>query len=492
MAHVVLVQAPRDEVVTSLITISDPWLLPHQGAFLRIAVTTPAHIEYEFVLHQTALADRCLHPASDFVCEVWRGDHRLQAGQPHMGRNGFGYVAYVQQIVHDHEPDQAGFLQRPQSSVPTRPASFSWPQQDVTVDFRQVTHAYEIFDSHLFLPAFDLPCVDDNHAAASWIRDWWDYVTAFDMVCIYVDGSFAAKPTEDAAPAGAAIAAFVRTWQGWKFAGALSSSLSSARSAYLAELYGTVVAHKLAYDLLKLNAVLCSSKPRLIFRFDALTVGRQAAGDWSSVSHKTVGCLLRAISLLFRTRYDVCPHYEHVRGHTGETGNELVDLLAMDARFTGGLTPFEDWLQDNIGASKVSHAQWFWMLFAEEFGHCWRQSQLCLPVPLTQPTADVLPIAATQADDDSAAETTVAHLALRLVTCNVLSLKGSKDTDTNMTGIARQTALFQQMQEDKILIFGLQETRLRKLHQVCDPDFHLFKSAATEAGHYGILVGFAK
>lgn len=50
----------------------------------------------------------------------------------------------------------------------------------------------------------------------------------------------------------------------------------------------------------------------------------------------------------------------------------------------------------------------------------------------------------------------------------------------------------QQLREEKIHIFAFQETRLRRLHRAHADDFFLFRSAANERGHFGIIVGFAK
>eukprot|EP00435_Cladocopium_sp_Y103_P020703 s4248_g5.t1 len=70
--------------------------------------------------------------------------------------------------------------------------------------------------------------------------------------------------------------------------------------------------------------------------------------------------------------------------------------------------------------------------------------------------------------------------------------KGTKEDHTQMAGVARQKALLQQLEQEKITIFGFQETRLKRLHSAHDDAFFLFRSAATTQGHYGIMLGFAK
>eukprot|EP00435_Cladocopium_sp_Y103_P066682 s279_g29.t1 len=61
-----------------------------------------------------------------------------------------------------------------------------------------------------------------------------------------------------------------------------------------------------------------------------------------------------------------------------------------------------------------------------------------------------------------------------------------------MTGLARQKALFMQLVEERILLFGFQETRLQKLHAAHDEDFILLKSSATKQEQYGIMMGFSR
>ena len=68
-------------------------------------------------------------------------------------------------------------------------------------------------------------------------------------------------------------------------------------SSYTAELAGALVAHKFAYDLLKIHLASTGALPEVTFCFDALTIGHQAQGDWSSISHPLFGKSLRDLTL---------------------------------------------------------------------------------------------------------------------------------------------------------------------------------------------------
>eukprot|EP00435_Cladocopium_sp_Y103_P030221 s2897_g7.t1 len=467
-AHVIVVYSPVETLVTGLVTLQDEVA----NTISRFALTTPILIEHYAFLHVAGLAERCLGGAAPSTCEIWHGDERLHADQQLPGHNGAGFLVQLGPAEHALGASQE-----------------SWPQRNIRISFGEVIQQFESFDQHMFLPVYDLPCIADDSEAARWTRDWWDCRSSCDTICIYVDGSYGRHCEGAVSDAGAAVAAFVRQSGVWRFGGALSSALSQASNAYVAELFGAIVAHKFAYDLLKLHEQCAGCCPALVFRFDALTVGRQAEGAWSSYSFPYAGQFLRALSQLLESRYGAQAHYQHVRGHTGEVGNELVDALAAHARLHGGLTPFDEWVTDQTKPCGASLASWYWLLFAPKFSAYWQDEHLAIPTPRTTPGSEVVPTL--EVTSMSQIEL-VAKLQIRLTTCNVLSLTGTKDTDTNMAGIARQAALLRQLDEEQMLIFAFQETRLKKLHQACDPSFFLCKSAATPAGHYGIMIGFAK
>ena len=54
-----------------------------------------------------------------------------------------------------------------------------------------------------------------------------------------------------------------------------------------------------------------------------------------------------------------------------------------------------------------------------------------------------------------------------------------------------QALILQQLHDIGVHIFALQETRLRRVHTAKSPNYLLFHSHATEAGHFGIIIGFS-
>ena len=95
--------------------------------------------------------------------------------------------------------------------------------------------------------------------------------------------------------AGCAVAAFVRVFDEWCFAGALSTALTSGTTSYKAELEAAVIAHKFLHDLLKIMSVAQQNAPIVEFCYDSLTVGHQADGSWQFKSQPRIGQFLRSL-----------------------------------------------------------------------------------------------------------------------------------------------------------------------------------------------------
>ena len=369
-----------------------------------------------------------------------------------------------------------------------------WLEQDklaekfVRITFKQVIIAFEWLDAHFFLPCYDLPvtfpflpiCYD-------WTNEWWEPNAGGTHVSIYFDGSYISNA--EGTRAGAAAAAFVCVKGKWMFAGALSTALSNAKNSYQAETSASIIAMKFAYGILKLiGAVQNTALVDVHLCYDSLTVGKQSAGEWHAVPSPTVGHLLRSLHKCVQRRFRSELKYHHVKAHCGEPGNELVDTLAHQAALGAPLQDLEPWIAHVTARAFVSNAEWFWFLFRDDVS--WDLNDLLLPAaPSTLP--DTLhdsppPILAQDCEQ-------VGELMLTLTTCNVLTLVSCKKKGSQaFQGPARQESVFQQMADEQIHIFALQETRLKRLSNAHDSRFWLYRSAATSGGHYGVLIGLTR
>ena len=235
-----------------------------------------------------------------------------------------------------------------------------------------------------------------------------------------------------------------------------------------------------------------SEQVELCFCYDSLTAGSQASGQWHAFSEPLVGHFLRSMHKCIEQRFQALIKYVHAKAHVGEPGNELVDTLAHQAALGEPLHDLDSWIRMTTKCSFVQNAEWFWHLFREDVQ--WEGQALLLPAA---PATDVLQFSAKQESVDETTEVPeIGTLDLALATCNVLSLlprDAQKNTGGSSTiGPARLDCILQQMEEEKVHVFALQETRLRKSSNAHDSRFWLYRANATSQGHYGIIVGFAR
>ena len=478
-AHVILVQQPVESTIGCLVTVfDDPTYMSHQ----RQAVILNEAIRFDNVLTMTGY--HLVH--ADFA--IWHALQRIQPGTQVMGCDGAAISLQVHRNFVHVQPstsDQVYFLQL-SAHLSSRPAE----RKTLELPLHDVIQAFERFDAHFFLPAFDLECIGESHPAFSWLHCWWDGLTPASCIRIYFDGSSMSHC--DNAVASAAVAAFVQIEGTWYFAGAWSTTLLHAHDSYHAELGGAFLSSKFAYDLLKIHEALGSVMPEVVFIFDSVTVGKQASGEWHCFADETSGACIRNCQRLVESRFGIQPQFLHTKSHQGEPGNWLVDTLAQFAITHSALTPCEDWLAFHMSRKFCNDAAWFWILFDKDFQLPWHEQRMLFPLPDSQPdlaTFAGLP----QLHSDTPVQRDWFDLHLRLATCNVLSLCGTRSEDVGeLVGPARLAIILRQMSEERITCFALQETRLRKLHHKHSDDYFLFRSAATQQGHFGIMVGFAR
>eukprot|EP00435_Cladocopium_sp_Y103_P012460 s1027_g3.t1 len=109
--HILLVQRPNGQWVTSLVSIYDnrnPAALPRQ-----IAVTTHEHIFLENILRVFGLFEACVPASSPFHCTAWYGVLPLRFGHALPGRSGYSIVGqFAPRIpVSSSVDDSSSFLQ---------------------------------------------------------------------------------------------------------------------------------------------------------------------------------------------------------------------------------------------------------------------------------------------------------------------------------------------------------------------------------------------
>ena len=363
------------------------------------------------------------------------------------------------------------------------------------LNMKDALDALEWYDAYFALPAFDVEnkLAEDVHwhpDSLQWLRaPWFSFEGSVTKVRIYYDGSFLPQ----SAQIGFAAAAFVQQEGDWLFAGALSGQVTAAedQGSYHAEVYAANVATKLLYDMCKVLFEVFACIPICEMVFDSLTVGCQAEGLWKAQRAVHACHLIRSVLRLCEERFMIQVQHSFSPGHAGEPGNELVDTLAKCAAHGKPLQDWSHFLQFALRPHFVQAMEWTWMLFTHIPDVEFRNSGFHFPAkPCTQPSASVVPLPSSGAEQNVRA-----IMSLSVATCNVLTLRSQtadKHDVYGSIGPARQEWILDTFQQHHIHIFGLQETRLKKITRYNDPHFILVKSAATQQGHYGMMIGISK
>eukprot|EP00438_Fugacium_kawagutii_P001469 Skav229394 [mRNA] locus=scaffold904:62739:70484:+ [translate_table: standard] len=420
--HVLLEQGNHGPDLRSgiLLSFQEGWITDF------VAVSTTYWLTPGALLWYANLLDLCGPGPRDHRCTFWigEGDQEIAPQQrfvPDLGmhlhirvepRSAEAVVALsdsndvtssIQLSISRHlalserQTDEAvAHAQRPE--VETCPVD----RGSVTVDFRAVVRAYEVFDAHLCLPQFHFPDTSGLlPASIDWIQlPWFDYTQLATHLHIHFDGSF----DEEKQAAGYAAAAFALVDHQWHFAGCLGSALLECPDSYSAEVYAALAACKFAFDLCKLQCSVHPFAPYVHFVFDALTVGQQMMGVWQASQQPQLVAVTRGIWLLCETRFGTTLTGEHTHSHShrGEPGNELVDQLANRASQFAFETGMQTWHDLLALPAFTGLAAWFWVLHDASFSALLDQGFINLPAAATtQPTVEVLPKACVPDAEDN-------------------------------------------------------------------------------------------
>ena len=365
------------------------------------------------------------------------------------------------------------------------------PPRSIKLDIKDVQQCWFEFENIFVLPVFDLTDIGDWHPAWSWCQRWWNYAEPIDEVQIYFDGS--SKHNEGAQNGSIGVAAFVRIHTGWYFAGAISAVTPPGTDSFTAEQIAGATAAKFLFDILKIGTLYHNQHVDAHMCFDSLTVGHQATGNRKCISSPTIGSILRSITRVCQLAFDVTVSHWHVRGHAGEPGNELVDELARLAMEKAPLHDLTEW-QCTINDRKISQKlEWAWILFDSHYMDYCDDGTISLPAaPSTTPTVDNIGVLQTIGTVDKQEEG-VGRIDLHLCSYNAMTLKDQHPKPQEQLATpAKLECLLQQLYNQKVTIFGIQETRMRNERKLYDSRYHIYNTAATVGGHAGILIGVAK
>ena len=117
--HIILVQAPRDDWVSNLVTVFDSFIGRRSNNMMRLVVTTHEHIHIEQIVNSCGYDLVHGQLNLEIPCRVWIDGNEIHAGRPWPGRSGHAITLQVQRLVipmpatqaPEIEPDVVAMLQ---------------------------------------------------------------------------------------------------------------------------------------------------------------------------------------------------------------------------------------------------------------------------------------------------------------------------------------------------------------------------------------------
>ena len=484
--HIIVHQEPREDCISVLTTVFDGTQGTNDPTGIHKAVVIPKHTMKQDVLEKLNLDEWCSEDQELRRCHVQYSALQIDDDVGFIGNNGFSLKVTV---LHadatlwpepiDSETDDHSLLQILQ------PHDWAQDQDEVVkIDMKMAIRAFEWIDTHFLLPCYVFPPELEWHPCShSWMElQIWEPVFGCEEIAIYHDGT-----SNGTRQGGGGVALFVRSGLQWYNAGHWAFALPDMNS-YEAELVAALVATKALHDTIKIVLLHQTFLPYAWFAYDSITVGKQAASEWRCLKEPKIGLAIRAIRDMLRYQFGLIPDNFHVRGHTGEPGNEIVDVLADAGAKGRHVFPTGDILFLARDAILQSGLEWIWILFDRDYSSLWSSHFLVFPRrPLTRPTPDVFPDLPECADVNPSGT-----LSIKLCSCNVLSLRDHpSSTAAGLGGASRMDSILTQMNEQGIHIFALQETRIKTTRQGVMNNYLLIKGPATSQGHGGMMVGLA-
>ena len=456
-------QNTEDQDIAAMITAFDDQ--EQQGQPQRIAFLHHRWIRHDDLLQVTGNQQHCTDHHDGNHCTSWYGWDVLNNSPGILSHNGYGFGLAIQ---------------RP----PTTTSS-----QTMGIDINETHHKWFEIEGTFVLPSFDLPEIGEWHPAWRWCQHWWNYSDPIDEVQIYYDGSCTGTLH---AQSSIGVAAFVRVHRHWFFAGAFSATAPSGTDSYKAEQLAGTTATKFLYDILEIANTIQTKHIEAHLCFDSLTVGKQSVGLWKSDSSPATSSILRSLTQVCQTKFDVNLHHWRVRSHKGEPGNELVDELARLAIEKEPLRNLDHWFNLTSDKKTSQLLEWAWMLYDPYYMQQCRNGIIHIPKgPKTSPTVQDLQIL--QNIEPHLQQEEQGELQLHLCTYNAMTMNAKiRDPPDRLDTPSSMECILRQMHEAGVSIFGIQETKLKTRGQRWDHRYNIYTSDATTAGHYGIMIGITK
>ncbi len=224
------------------------------------------------------------------------------------------------------------------------------------------------------------------------------------------------------------------------------------------------------------------------FCFDSLNIGLGASGRWNVRTGWLQGERLRELAQYAEAIRVGCPiHYEHVKAHSQQPGNELVDGLAYSIthdRVQETVGDIPDWSPIfRLGCNTLAWAWWTAQSYFDKalpdiqnHEHSWDY--------IDWRGQEGVQSLESQLGTSQSQELV---FSLQLATYNVMTLKAYHQPGQEFAGLGAAHLLRQQLHQAGYQIIGLQETRATTQCTLTSDDFIRFVSGHPESrGHRGV------
>ena len=357
------------------------------------------------------------------------------------------------------------------------------------LDFGAVWDLLAWMDAAITIPAWLPPEGLEWHPSTKqWIEEmaWWNMEPP-DEIWYYTDGS------KLRGGSGAATIMYIKSEDRWYYGGYLSQPCP-VRCAHFAEIVAIGMSMHWLNNILMYCAMTQAHMPAVVFAFDATSAGYKVFGRWGGDKYPEETNNLRSVWMMTTMRYQFAWHTQHQNAHVGDPGNEGADTLAKGAAMGQFRRRSTSTWATYLTTTNEMAVHWLWSLWKSEWKGFWQGRLLHLPgKPETQPSSNTLQhLLQQEAQAMDPEEEQV--LQCNCATANVLSLlpASKKWKEYGLFGKTRTEAIQKMCVEAQLHVVGLQETRIQGEKANHTMDYWVFAGSATQRGHYGVQLWFAK
>ena len=347
------------------------------------------------------------------------------------------------------------------------------------VDLKPVLALREVISQHMTIPVQDMSVIRWKKEAMPWVDlPPWTFNAAASLH-FYTDGSC------EKGMCSASAVLFVFDGVQWFHGGFCQHRLEDGGTNLTADLYGSMIATKWAWDILRCFEFWGFDMPEVHLYYDCMASGLMGEGRWQGAWDNALYKSTRTMAQMLEKISNTTVQSHHQKGHMGDPGNEAADDVAKD----GLKKPRKSNLWDLLCRDDVSDLlQWVWLFDDPEMKDMIHDG--VLRIPKAQAIWEPRIAGSIEGTPVWPESGTIGKLDFKMATYNVMTLKPKAKKGQDGPGHLR--SLLRQCRQEGIHFLALQETRIQREHIMKDPDYAYINSPADKAGNGGTLLAWCK